>query len=65
MLKYLAQIFVNYYLDSLHLFKLLLKIHWNSCSINKVQQKMKIWSHSAEFESLAFSAVTANMLELD
>ena len=26
---------------------------------------MKIWSHTAEFKLLAFSAVTANMLELD
>ena len=30
-----------------------------------IQQKMKIWSHTAEFKLLAFSAVTANMLELD
>ena len=26
---------------------------------------MKIWSHTAEFKLPAFSAVTANMLELD
>ena len=30
-----------------------------------MQQKMKIWSHTAEFKLLAFSAVTANMLDFD
>ena len=30
-----------------------------------IQQKMKIWSHTAEFKILAFSAVTANMLDFD
>ena len=30
-----------------------------------IQQKMKSWTHTAEFKILAFSAVTANMLELD
>ena len=26
---------------------------------------MKTWTHTAEFKILAFSAVTANMMELD
>ena len=34
-------------------------------SIIFIQQKMKNWSHTAEFKLLAFSAVTANMLDFD